>query len=46
MSKEKTEQLKWDIICTGNEIVISDTSIKIQELYGGFGQGQKILTKA
>lgn len=41
---EKYEQLKWDIICTGNEVMISDTSIKIQELYGGFGQGQKILT--
>jgi hypothetical protein len=41
---EKFEQLKWDIICTGNEIMISDTTIKIQEIYGGFGQGQKILT--
>ena len=38
------EQLKWDITCSGNEISISDTTIKIQELYGGFGQGQKILT--
>lgn len=43
MSNEK-EQLKWDIVCTGNEVEISDTSIKIKELYGGFGQGQKILT--
>jgi hypothetical protein len=41
---EKYEQLKWEIICTGNEVMISDTNIKIQELYGGFGQGQKILT--
>jgi hypothetical protein len=44
MSNEKGEQLKWDIICTGNETIISDTNIKIKELYGGFGQGQKILT--
>jgi len=41
---EKYEQLKWDIVCTGNEVMISDTTIKIQEIYGGFGQGQKILT--
>ncbi|WP_125154504.1 hypothetical protein [Clostridium rectalis] len=38
------EQLKWDIVCTGNEVEISDIPIKIKELYGGFGQGQKILT--
>ncbi|WP_061330276.1 hypothetical protein [Clostridium botulinum] len=38
------EQLKWDIVCTGNEVEISDTTVKIKELYGGFGQGQKILT--
>lgn len=38
------EQLKWEIVCTGNEIEISDTTVKIKELYGGFGQGQKILT--
>lgn len=44
MEKEKSEQLKWDIICTGNEVIVSDTNIKIQELYGGFGQGQKMLT--
>lgn len=41
---EKFEQLKWDITCTGNEVMITDTTIKIQEIYGGFGQGQKILT--
>jgi hypothetical protein len=40
----KNEQLKWDIVCTGNEVLVSDTTVKIQELYGGFGQGQKILT--
>jgi hypothetical protein len=44
MSNEKVEQLKWDIVCTGNDVAISDTTVKIQELYGGFGQGQKILT--
>ena len=44
MNKEKNEQLKWDITCTGNEVLVSDTNIKIQEIYGGFGQGQKILT--
>jgi len=42
--EEKYEQLKWDIICTGNEVMISDTTIKVKELYGGFGQGQKLLT--
>jgi hypothetical protein len=42
--EEKFEQLKWDIVCTGNEVMISDTTIKIQEIYGGFGQGQKVLT--
>lgn len=44
MDKEQEEQLKWDIVCTGNEVLISDTNVKIKELYGGFGQGQKILT--
>lgn len=37
-------QLNWDIVCTGNNIEMSDTGLKIQEIYGGFGQGQKILT--
>lgn len=37
---EKYEQLKWEITCTGNEISISDSHIKILELYGGFGLGQ------
>ena len=44
MKNDKYGQLQWDIICTGNEIMVSDTGIKIKELYGGFGQGQKILT--
>ena len=38
---EQHQQLKWDITCTGKDVTISDTTIKIQELYGGFGQGQK-----
>lgn len=41
---EESKQLKWDIVCTGNEVTVSDTGIKIKEIYGGFGQGQKILT--
>jgi len=43
MDNEVYEQLKWEITCTG-EVMISDASVKIKELYGGFGQGQKILT--
>jgi len=42
--KENFEQLKWEIVCSGKEVIVSDTNIKIQEIYGGFGQGQKILT--
>ncbi|AJE10937.1 hypothetical protein HYI19_08740 [Clostridium botulinum] len=38
------KQLKWDITYTGNEVSIADVNIKIKELYGGFGRGQKILT--
>lgn len=38
------DQLKWDITCSGKEILIKDTETTIKELYGGFGQGQKILT--
>lgn len=44
MSNEKAEQLKWDITCTGNEVMISDTTLKIKEIYGGFGMGMRILT--
>lgn len=40
----KVEQLKWDIVCTGNQITIPETHVEIKELYGGFGQGQRILT--
>ena len=44
MDNEVYDQLKWDIVGTGSEVMISDTTIKIKELYGAFGQGQKILT--
>ncbi|NFU50922.1 hypothetical protein FDF76_10375 [Clostridium botulinum] len=40
----KEEQLKWEITTTGNEIELLDNHVKVKELYGGFGQGQKILT--
>lgn len=43
MCIENFQQLKWDIT-TGNEVTIPEIGIKIKELYGGFGQGQKILT--
>ncbi|QPW62060.1 hypothetical protein [Clostridium botulinum] len=43
MCLESFQQLKWDIT-TGNEVTIPEIGIKIKELYGGFGQGQKILT--
>ncbi|EDS77063.1 hypothetical protein CBC_A1688 [Clostridium botulinum C str. Eklund] len=43
MCEESFQQLKWDIT-TGNEVTIPEIGIKIKELYGGFGQGQKILT--
>lgn len=39
-----SKQLKWDIVCTGNDVKIKDINTSIKELYGGFGQGQKILT--
>ncbi|MCC3866966.1 hypothetical protein [Terrisporobacter mayombei] len=37
-------QLKWDIVCTGTDVKIKDVNTSVKELYGGFGQGQKILT--
>ncbi|MBY6838790.1 hypothetical protein [Clostridium botulinum] len=40
----KEEQLKWEITTTGNEIELLDNHVKVKELYGAFGQGQKILT--
>lgn len=44
MENERYEQLKWDIVSTGKEITVSNTNLKIKELYGAFGSGQKILT--
>ena len=44
MENEKIEQLKWDVICTGNDVSIDGTHVTIKELYGGFGQGKRILT--
>lgn len=41
---EVNGQLKWDISPSGNVVTIEDSNVTIQELYGGFGQGQKILT--
>ncbi|NFH01606.1 hypothetical protein FC831_15290 [Clostridium botulinum] len=40
----KEEQLKWEITTTGNKVKLLENHIEIEELYGGFGQGQKILT--
>jgi hypothetical protein len=38
------EQLKWEITTTGNKVELLENHVEIEELYGGFGQGQRILT--
>lgn len=40
---EDSYQVKWEIT-TGSKIKLLDKQIEIEELYGGFGQGQRILT--
>ena len=44
VTKVNNDKVKWDITYNGNEVMISDTVIKIKEICGGFDQGQKILT--
>lgn len=40
---ENSYQVKWEIT-TGSKVKLLDKQIEIEELYGGFGQGQRILT--
>jgi hypothetical protein len=40
----KGEQIKWEITTTGNKVQLLENHVEIEELYGGFGQGQRILT--
>ena len=40
----KGEQIKWEITTTGNKVQLLEGHIEIEELYGGFGQGKRILT--
>jgi len=40
----KGEQIKWEITTTGNKVQLLEGHVEIEELYGGFGQGQRILT--
>lgn len=42
--KQEDGQMKWEITCSENKVALLDTHVEIKELYGGFGQGQKILT--
>lgn len=42
--KQEEGQIKWEITCSDNKVALLDTHVEINELYGGFGQGQKILT--
>lgn len=37
-------QCKWEITCSSESIKLLDTHVEIKELFGGFGQGEKILT--
>lgn len=37
-------QLKWDITCTDTKVSIEDNNIQVNEIFGGFGRDQRILT--
>lgn len=44
ISKQVDGQIKWEITCSENKVALLDTHVEIKEIYGGFGQGQRILT--